>query len=141
MCIFLGYSMGYKGIICFNIQTRKCIISRHVVFDARHVVFDESSFPSKLFKSQFMTASNSQEPQHSLPILVIIPIPQSQSSTRHVDHSVPLSNSIIPSYASYVIFGSNQSSSHLSGYVNDQHQNCTQGLDSSSTLSSYVHDS
>ena len=32
-CIFLGYLMGYKGVICYNPNTKRCIISRHVLFD------------------------------------------------------------------------------------------------------------
>lgn len=32
-CVFLRYSMGYKGVICYNPKTRKCVVSRHVLFD------------------------------------------------------------------------------------------------------------
>ena len=32
-CIFWGYSMGYKEVICYNPNTKRCIISRHVLFD------------------------------------------------------------------------------------------------------------
>ena len=32
-CIFIGLAVGYKGFICYNIATRKIVISRHVFFD------------------------------------------------------------------------------------------------------------
>lgn len=41
MCVFLGYAMGCKVVICNDPQSRKCIISRHVIFE-------ESIFPAKL---------------------------------------------------------------------------------------------
>ncbi|CAL9022249.1 unnamed protein product [Prunus brigantina] len=39
-CVFLGYSPGYKGVICYNRVTAKCVISRHVLHD-------EAVFPFK----------------------------------------------------------------------------------------------
>ncbi|KAM2196223.1 hypothetical protein ACFX1R_030129 [Malus domestica] len=39
-CIFLGYAHGYKGVICYHPQTRKFILSRHVVHN-------EDVFPCK----------------------------------------------------------------------------------------------
>ncbi|BBH08832.1 hypothetical protein Prudu_021148 [Prunus dulcis] len=39
-CVFLGYSPGYKGVICYNRITAKCVISRHVLHD-------EAVFPFK----------------------------------------------------------------------------------------------
>lgn len=38
LCVFVGYALGYKGVICFHPQTRKFIISRRVLHD-------ESLFP------------------------------------------------------------------------------------------------
>lgn len=40
LCVFVGYALGYKGVICYHLQTQKLLISRHVVHD-------ESVFPCK----------------------------------------------------------------------------------------------
>ncbi|KAM1763221.1 hypothetical protein ACFX11_002585 [Malus domestica] len=32
-CVFLGFAHGYKGVICYDIKTRKFILSRHVLHD------------------------------------------------------------------------------------------------------------
>lgn len=37
-CVFLGYALGYKGVICYSIEQNRLWISRHVVHD-------ETSFP------------------------------------------------------------------------------------------------
>ncbi|KAM1422622.1 hypothetical protein ACFX2I_004733 [Malus domestica] len=67
MCIFLGYSMGYKGVICFNMQTRKCVISRHVVFD-------ESCFPGKLPKAVQSSGVQSHDSQRCTPVIIPVPL-------------------------------------------------------------------
>jgi hypothetical protein len=43
-CVFIGYSSVYKGYKCLDLTTNRVYISRHVVFD-------ETSFPFKDFKS------------------------------------------------------------------------------------------
>lgn len=40
VCIFLGYASRYKRALCYNLQSKKLILSRHVVHD-------ESLFPAK----------------------------------------------------------------------------------------------
>lgn len=32
-CVFMGFATGYKGVICYDIKSRKFIVSRHVVHD------------------------------------------------------------------------------------------------------------
>lgn len=32
-CVFIGFAMGYKGVICYDIKSRKFIVSRHAVHD------------------------------------------------------------------------------------------------------------
>lgn len=40
--VFLGYSVGYKAIICYNFQNQKLMFSRHTVHDKK--LFLEKSF-------------------------------------------------------------------------------------------------
>ena len=46
VCIFLGYASKYKGYICFEVSSKKCYISRHVIFDECDFLY-----PSLLQKS------------------------------------------------------------------------------------------
>ncbi|KAM2874298.1 hypothetical protein COP2_017588 [Malus domestica] len=66
MCIFLGYFMGYKGVICFDLKTRKYIISRHVIFD-------ESCFPAKLPQQHTVIDQHQQASQQFMPVLIPVP--------------------------------------------------------------------
>lgn len=43
--IVLGYAADYKGAICYNLTSKKLVLSRHVLHD-------ESAFPAKLVSSQ-----------------------------------------------------------------------------------------
>ncbi|KAB2606067.1 hypothetical protein D8674_005784 [Pyrus ussuriensis x Pyrus communis] len=56
MCIFLGYASGYKGAICYNLQTQKLVLSRHVIHN-------EFVFPAKCQPSEMLSS-------HSVPSLV-----------------------------------------------------------------------
>ncbi|KAM1859212.1 hypothetical protein ACFX13_011546 [Malus domestica] len=71
-CVFLGYSIGYKGVICYHVQTKKCFISRHVVFY-------ESVFPYALLKSSVQD----NVPVHSQFSRVVVPIPVVPRSSNH----------------------------------------------------------
>lgn len=43
-CVFLGFTFGYKGVICYNIATERLLMSRHVIHD-------ENCFPFAALRS------------------------------------------------------------------------------------------
>ncbi|KAI5354359.1 hypothetical protein L3X38_007254 [Prunus dulcis] len=65
-CVFLGYSSGYKGVLCYDIVTDKFVISRHVIHD-------KSVWP---FKSLLLSSPTAvSEPQAAAPhILFSLPL-------------------------------------------------------------------
>ncbi|KAB2600513.1 hypothetical protein D8674_043037 [Pyrus ussuriensis x Pyrus communis] len=63
MCIFLGYASGYKGAICYNLQTQKLVLSKHVIHD-------ESVFPAKCKPSVMSSSQSVPLSVNSTPILV-----------------------------------------------------------------------
>ncbi|KAK1432035.1 hypothetical protein QVD17_08921 [Tagetes erecta] len=88
-CIFLGYPPNFRGYRCFDPQTGKVYISRHVEFD-------ESTFPfptivpstSYTFLDEDpITLPTYQFPSTSSPIPPQIPV------THHTPYSPPLNNS------------------------------------------------
>ncbi|KAB2598442.1 hypothetical protein D8674_001362 [Pyrus ussuriensis x Pyrus communis] len=88
MCVFLGYSQGYKGVICYNLQTKKFILSRHVCFD-------ESLFPAKLApynRPARLDRPEEQEQPRSAPVMVSIPSSVSQSHTEIFSHNIHTSD-------------------------------------------------
>lgn len=93
MCIFLGYSMGYKGVICFDLKTRKYIISRHVIFD-------ESCFPTKITQKHTRIHQHRQESQKFLFVLIPVPVGHRESVHNSVNNSTGLSDSLVPSSSS-----------------------------------------
>lgn len=84
-CVFLGYAMGYKGVICFNIITRKLILSRHVIHD-------ESMFPYKIQSTVSTNEIQHVQSKIQRPIIVQMPIPsvsniiQSENHNSHEDN-------------------------------------------------------
>lgn len=67
VCVFLGYASKYKGVICYNLQSNKLILSRHVLYD-------ESIFPAKSTSQVpfVITHSSSLAASQSLPIMSLI---------------------------------------------------------------------
>ena len=45
-CVFLGYSSDHKGYRCFDLTSRRILISRHVVFDESDFPYSTSFTPS-----------------------------------------------------------------------------------------------
>lgn len=69
-CIFLGYSMGYKGVICYNPKTRKCIVSRNVLFG--EMVYPYIQDSQHNISQQPMDSFTSS---HMVRLVVPVPIP------------------------------------------------------------------
>ncbi|KAI5327629.1 hypothetical protein L3X38_027025 [Prunus dulcis] len=85
-CVFMGYSQGYKGVICYNTSTHRFLLSRHVVHDENVFPFGNSqsalpssnisSCPSSSFKPPPIVVSVS----HHVPSLASSPVPNIASS-------------------------------------------------------------
>ncbi|CAL9006084.1 unnamed protein product [Prunus brigantina] len=64
MCVFMGYLLGYKGVLCYNCSTGKFLVSRHVIHD-------ETIFP---FKHRFSLPTSACSPSNVFsPIPVVLP--------------------------------------------------------------------
>ncbi|KAI5355626.1 hypothetical protein L3X38_008521 [Prunus dulcis] len=80
-CVFLGYSPGYKGVICYNRITAKSVISRHVLHD-------EAVFPFKQITPGICQQSSQFSSTASVaPIIVSLPSRPSQASLNSQDPS------------------------------------------------------
>lgn len=96
-CVFLGIAAGYKGFICYNLSTRKVLVSRHVFFDESLfpytglVVSSSTSFTGSQVPSGDTTSStqpcftHTQSPSY-LPALV------THSSTAHLSGQSPVAS-------------------------------------------------
>ncbi|CAL9001424.1 unnamed protein product [Prunus brigantina] len=71
-CVFLGYSSGYKGVLCYDIANDKFVISRHVIHD-------ESIWP---FKSLLLSSKTVvSESQVAMPP-ILFPLPLREVTPR-----------------------------------------------------------
>ncbi|KAI5312002.1 hypothetical protein L3X38_041175 [Prunus dulcis] len=78
-CVFLGYSPGYKGVICYNRITAKCVISRHVLHD-------EAVFPFKQIHPGICQQPSQVSSTDSVaPIIVSLPSKPSQAALNSQD--------------------------------------------------------
>ena len=65
-CVFLGFAVGYKGVVCYDLSSNKLVLSRHVVHD-------ENTFP---FKNRLLLSfgkSNKVQSSTRPPIIVQMP--------------------------------------------------------------------
>ncbi|KAM0982243.1 hypothetical protein ACFX2A_015487 [Malus domestica] len=74
-CVFLGYSIGYKGVLCYNRNTQRLLLSRHVIHD-------ENVFPFKKSHSSVHISSPVVSSQQELPRMRYIVVPNSSTPTR-----------------------------------------------------------
>ncbi|KAI5325748.1 hypothetical protein L3X38_034822 [Prunus dulcis] len=57
-CVFMGYLMGYKGVLCYNCSTQRFVISRHVIHDESVYPFKHpSTYHSNILSSVFASFS------------------------------------------------------------------------------------
>lgn len=80
-CIFLGYALRYKRAICYDLQNKILILSRHIIYD-------EEVFPCKKSGIQESNVSSVLQNTRHVPIVIQLPIPT-------VTSSVELSNNYV----------------------------------------------
>lgn len=95
-CVFIGFANGYKGYICYNLVSRKYIISRHVFFE-------ETMFPyASAVPSQSAAKSTSSLAQHiSSTQVSSLPYDYTQSTQQKMLSSILSSQSGTPLSSQY----------------------------------------
>ncbi|KAM1240518.1 hypothetical protein ACFX2I_046066 [Malus domestica] len=78
--VFLGYALGYKGAICYDLKNRRLILSRHVIHN-------EEVFPYKTELSQEFNSSKLSKRIKDDMVMVQMPTPATNSQ-------VPISSSV-----------------------------------------------
>lgn len=78
-CIFLGYLVGYKGVVCYNMQAGKLIVPRHVIHD-------ESIFPGRKMYIPVEDDIVVLQKSRPTPILVQLPISNATDQVSIPEH-------------------------------------------------------
>ncbi|CAL2255541.1 unnamed protein product [Prunus armeniaca] len=106
-CVFLGYSPGYKGVICYNRITAKCVISRHVLHD-------EAIFPFKQINPGICGQSSQFSYTASMaPVIVSLPSRPYQASLNAQDPSSLASDTQVSTSQSQSISSTHESLSPI----------------------------
>ncbi|KAI5345179.1 hypothetical protein L3X38_013056 [Prunus dulcis] len=121
-CVFMRYSPGYKGVICYNRSTLRFVVSRHVIHD-------ETVFPFKSHSNlaDSVPVSCSSKPQ-PLPVCVSLP------PCIHALNPSDLSGSISPQHVS----SQNHSSQNVS--ISSLESTENPALSSSDSVLSVIND-
>lgn len=65
-CVFMGFAMGYKGVICYEIKSRKFIMSRHVTHD-------EDVYPFQLLCQSGSRSISKSTPETQSSVIIHLP--------------------------------------------------------------------
>ena len=98
--MFLGYSYGYKGVLCYNVLTYKILVSRNIIYDETFFSY------LNLVRTSTSSQSCSSTSTHLRPIVV-------QLSTSASQSHVPAHSNLIGSCSSLsntIVFSISQSS-------------------------------
>lgn len=99
-CVFISFANGYKGYICYNPISKKCIISIHVFFEETTFSYASlsASAQSPHSLAQLQTAVSSSAPlaySQSFTKQLLSPV-QAHPTTSHVLSSTHYSDSQVP---------------------------------------------
>ncbi|CAL9013533.1 unnamed protein product [Prunus brigantina] len=96
-CVFMGYLMGYKGVLCYNCTT-------HIFVFSRHVIYDEFVYPFKHPNTLHSNIMSSTSPSLSsnLPSTLVI---SSENLVSHANHpsSFPCRSEFSPAAPSHLV--------------------------------------
>lgn len=116
--VFMGYTLEYKGYLCYNIQTKKMFVSRHVIFHEDVFLFANLKTPTEF---TYPSSSPSPNPVVILSLSQQVPKPVDVPSTQSTICPSPTvliapntaSPIPIPSHVLPTISVNNQTTNHL----------------------------